>query len=133
MAGEITNALVVIYQNSLDSRVVPADWKTANVTPLFKKGGRRKTGNYRPVSLASVVGKMLEFIIQEERARHLDINCPIGKLQHGFMKGTSCLTDLVEFFENITCGVDNGEPVDVVDLDFQKELTRCHSKGCYIR
>ena len=35
MAGEIANALVVFYQNSLDSGVVPADWKTANVTPLF--------------------------------------------------------------------------------------------------
>ena len=56
MAGEIANALVVIlviYQNSLDSRVVPADWKTANVMPLFKKGGRQKVGNYRPVSLTS--------------------------------------------------------------------------------
>ena len=39
MAGEIANALVVIYQNSLDSGVVPADWKTANVTPQFKKRG----------------------------------------------------------------------------------------------
>jgi len=120
MAGEIANALVVIYQNSLDSGVVPADWKTANVTPLFKKGGRQKAGNYRPVSLTSVVGKMLESIIKEEIARHLDINCPIGKTQHGFMKGRSCLTNLVEFFENITCAVDNGEPVDVVYLDFQK-------------
>ena len=53
MAGEIANALVVIYQNLLDSGVVPADWKTANVTPLFKKGGRQKAGNYRPVSLTS--------------------------------------------------------------------------------
>ena len=44
MAGEIANALVVIFQNSLDSGVVPADWKTANVTPLFKKGGRQKAG-----------------------------------------------------------------------------------------
>ena len=37
MAGEIANALVVIYQNSLNSGVLPADWKTANVTPLLKK------------------------------------------------------------------------------------------------
>ena len=36
---------------------VPADWKTAGVTPLFKKGGRQKAGNYRPVSLTSVVGE----------------------------------------------------------------------------
>ena len=69
--------------------MVPADWKTANVTPLFQKRGRQKTGNYRLVSLTSVVGKMLESIIKEEIARHLDINCPIGKTQHGFMKGRS--------------------------------------------
>ena len=84
MAGEIANALVVIYQNSLDSEVAPADWKTANVTPLFKKGGRQKAGKL--VSLTSVVGKMLESIIKEEIARHLDINCPIGTTQHGLMR-----------------------------------------------
>ena len=85
MAGEIANALVVIYQNSLDSGVVPADWKTANVTPLFKNGGRQKAGNYRLVSLTSVVGKMFGSIIKEEIARHLDRSCPIG-----FIKGRSC-------------------------------------------
>ena len=124
MAGEIAKTLVVIYQNSLDSGVVPADWKTANVMPLFKKGGRQKVGNYRPVSFTSVVGKMLESIIKEEIARHLDINCPNGKTQHGFMKGRSCLTNLVEFFENITCAVDNGDSVDVVYLDFQKAFDK---------
>ena len=104
--------------------MVPADWKTANVTPLFKKGSRHKAGNYRQVSLTSVVGKMLESIIKEEIARHLDINCPIGKMQHAFMKGRSYLTNLVEFFENITCVVDNGEPVDVMYLDFQKAFDK---------
>ena len=65
MQEVIADALVIIYQNSLDSGVVPADWKTATVTPLFKKGSRQKAGNYRPVSLTSVVGKMLESIIKE--------------------------------------------------------------------
>ena len=36
---------VVIFQNSLDSGLVPTDWRVANVSPLFKKGGREKTGN----------------------------------------------------------------------------------------
>eukprot|EP00061_Rhincodon_typus_P016874 g45314.t1 len=48
------------------------------------------------------------------------LSCPIGNTQHRFMKGRSCLTKLVEFFEDITCMVDNGEPLDVVYLDFQK-------------
>ena len=56
--------------------------------------------------------------------RHLDINCPIGKMQHGFMKGRSYLTNLLEFFEDITCAVDNREPVDVMYLDFQKAFDK---------
>ena len=132
MSGEIANALVVIYQNSLDSGVVPADWKTANVTPLFKKRGRQKAGNYRPVSLTSVVGKMLESIIKEEIARYLN-NFPIGRTQHGFMRGRSCLTNLLEFFEEITSTVHHGEPVDVCICIFRRHLTRCHTKDCCIR
>ena len=128
MAREIANALAIIYQNSINSGVVPADWKLANVTPLFKKGGRQKAGNYRPVSLTSVVGKMLESIIKEEIARHLDGNCPIGQTQHGFIKGRSCLTNLVEFFEEVTSAVDNGEPMDVVYLDFQKAFDKVPHK-----
>jgi len=98
--------------------------KAANVTSLFKKGGRQKAGNYRLVILTSVVGKMLESIITEEIVRHLDSNCPIGKTQHGFMKGKSCLANLLEFFEDIMSAVDNGELVDVVYQDFQKTLDK---------
>ena len=81
-------------------------------------------GIYWSVSLTSVVRKMLESVIKEEIMRHRDISCPVGKTQHGSMKGGSCLTNLVEFFENITCAVDNGEPVDVVYLDFQKAFDK---------
>ena len=52
---EIMDALVVIFQKSLDSGEVLEDWKAANVTPLFKKGGRQKAGNYKLISLTSIV------------------------------------------------------------------------------
>ena len=55
-------------------------------------------GNYRPVGLTSVVGKMLESIVKEEIAGHLEKNGSIKQTQHGFMKGKSCLTNLLEFF-----------------------------------
>eukprot|EP00061_Rhincodon_typus_P011696 g36916.t1 len=128
MTGVIAKALVVIFQNLLDYGAVPAHWKIANVMPLFRKGGRQKMGNYRLVSLISVVGKMLESIIKEKIARHQDRIYPIGQTQHGFTKGRSCLTNLLEFYENIIHAVDNGDPVDVVYLDFQKAFDKVPHK-----
>jgi len=42
---------------------VPKDWREANVTPIFKKGKKEDPGNYRPVSLTSIPGRMLERLI----------------------------------------------------------------------
>ncbi|XP_059801424.1 uncharacterized protein LOC132378494 [Hypanus sabinus] len=117
-------ALVIIFQNSLDSGLVPEDWRVANVTPLFKKGGREKPGNSRPVSLPSVVGKMLESVIKDVITAHLESGEIIRQSQHGFVKGKSCLTNLTEFFEDVTSRVDRGEPVDVVYLNFQKAFDK---------
>ncbi len=52
--------------------LVPGDWKTANVTPIFKKGDRNILRNYRPINLTSVVGKMLESIIRDKTVRYLE-------------------------------------------------------------
>ena len=87
VALEIMDALVIIFQCSIDTGLVPVDWRVANVIPLFKKGGREKAGNYRPVSLTSVVGKMLESIIKDEITAHLESSNRIGTSQHGFTKG----------------------------------------------
>eukprot|EP00061_Rhincodon_typus_P001212 g14044.t1 len=55
IAEEIVEALVMIFQESLESGRVPEDWNIANVTPLFKKGVGQKTENYRLISLTSVM------------------------------------------------------------------------------
>ena len=106
VALEIVDPLVVIFQNSLDSGMVPTDCGVANVSPLFKKGGREKTRNYRQVSLTSVLGKLLESIIKDFRTWHLEGSDIIRQSQHGFTKGKSCLTNLLEFFEDATSRVD---------------------------
>ena len=85
IAIEIVDALVIIiFKKSIDSRIVPQDWKEAHVTPLFQKGGRMKKENYRPISLASVGEKMLESIIKEGHLNNHDL---IGYNQHGFTNG----------------------------------------------
>ncbi|CAM5144910.1 unnamed protein product [Natator depressus] len=103
---------------------VPNDWRIANVTPIFKKGSRGDPSNHKPTSLTSVLGKLVETIIKNKIVRHIDEHNLLGKGQCGFCKGKSCLTNLVEFFEGVNKHVDKGDPVDIVNLDFQKAFDK---------
>ena len=53
LENELVEGLTLIFQRSIYAGVVPEDWRTANVTPIFKKGSKSDPGNYRPVSLTS--------------------------------------------------------------------------------
>ena len=86
---------------------VPADWKTEIVTLIFKKGFKEVLGNCRPVlivSLTLVCCKMMESILRDAVTEHLDLNKLIilNASQHGFSKGRSCATNLLEFLEKGT-------------------------------
>ena len=63
LADELAPALTLIFQSSLDTGEVPQDWRTAHVTPIFKKGQHYDPANYRPISLTSVPCKILEHIL----------------------------------------------------------------------
>src|SRR5215469_17095425 len=98
----ICKPLGIIYRASLDRDDIPADWKDAGVIPLFKKGKRSDAQNYRPVRLTSIPCKILETIIKEKMLIHLDKFSLIKDSQHGFLAGRSCLTNVLEFMEDIT-------------------------------
>ncbi|KFQ86188.1 hypothetical protein N337_01360, partial [Phoenicopterus ruber ruber] len=74
LAAVLTKPLSVIYQQSWLTREVPVDWRLANVTPIYKKGHKEDPGNYRPVSLTSVPGKVMEQIISSAITRHVRDN-----------------------------------------------------------
>ncbi|KAK4829261.1 hypothetical protein QYF61_002653 [Mycteria americana] len=128
LADELTKPLSIIYQQSCLTGEVPVDWRLANVTPIFKKGRKEDPGNYKPVSLTSVPGKLMEQIILSAITRHVENNQGIKPSQHGFRKGRSCLTNLISFYDKVTRLVDEGKAVDVVYLEFSKAFdTVSHS------
>jgi hypothetical protein len=99
---EISEPLAVIFNHSLKEGMVPDDWKIANVTPIFKKGSRQDPSNYRPVSLTSHIGKLMESILKDKVVEHLKKFTVINESQHGFMTKSSCLTNLLEYLEYVT-------------------------------
>ncbi|GAB0179975.1 mitochondrial enolase superfamily member 1 [Grus japonensis] len=120
--------LSIIFQWSWESGEVPVNWKLANVVPIFKKGMKEEPGNYKPVSLTVVSGKIMEKVILEVTEKYIRANAVIGRSQHGFTSGNSSLTNLISFYDKVTHPVDQGKSADVVGLDFSKAFdTVSHS------
>ena len=120
----IAYPLLLLFNKSLSESSVPQDWKQATITPIFKQGNRNAVENYRPVSLTSQICKIFESIIRDAIVQHLESQLLIKNTQHGFRKGRSCLTNLLEFLDKVTGCVDSGDNVDVIFLDFAKAFDK---------
>lgn len=126
---EVAEPLTKMFNMSLQHGQLPTDWKTANITPIFKKGDKKQPGNYRPISLTSVVVKLLESIIRDELVLFIENNNLINNSQHGFRAKKSCLTNLIEFYDNLFKINDFTKSLDIVYLDFQKAFDKVpHNK-----
>lgn len=119
-AASLVPFLVLLFEKSMALGCLPDDWKSANVAPIFKAGDKTRTKNYRPISLTCVICKLMEHIIYTNLISHLQDNNFFCTTQHGFRKGLSCDTQLIEFSHDIAASIDNGCQVDCVFLDFQK-------------
>ena len=120
----VAKPLQMLFNKSMSTGTVPKEWKDAIVIPIFKKGTKGSPGNYRPVSLTSIPCKIMESIIKDEIVRHLETNNLMKPSQHGFTKKRSVTTNLLEFFEFVTKTVDEGQPVDIIYLDFSKAFDK---------
>ena len=105
---ELAKPIAELFNKSLSQGEVPRDWRVASITALFKKGNLFEPGNYRPVSLTSIICKMMESIIKDKIVEHLQNFNSLNDSQPGFKKGKSCLTNLLKYFGKVTKLLDQG-------------------------
>ena len=124
----ISKPLQLLWRKSLDRGEIPHSLKFGIVIPIYKGGDRCLPKNFRPVTLTSHIIKIFERILMRRIVAFLDQANLFNKHQHGFRKGRSCLSQLLEHFQNILLGMELGVEVDVVYLDFFKAFDQVDHK-----
>ena len=125
-AKELSGPLTYLFNLSFTLGEVPLIWKRANITPVFKANARENVENYRSISLLSILSKCQERIVH--RVVYSHVSPFLNGWQHGFVKGRSCITQLVLTHHMWHKALDDGLQVDAVFLDFTKAFDRVHHK-----
>ena len=123
-ADLIAAPLAHLFQKSLDEGYVPSEWRSACITAIHKKEAKDMCGNYRPVSITSIICKLIESIVRDQIVEHMLSNNLFSRKQHGFVPNRNCMTNLLTCLEIWTDMIEKGLPIDIIYTDFAKAFDR---------
>ena len=119
LADEISDPLSKLFNKSMKEGA-HTSWRKAVITAIHKKGSRSDPGNYRPISITSVLSKVMESFVRDAIVTHMMNNNLFCDEQHGFVPGRDCMTQLLLCLEEWTDMLEKREVFDVIYTDFSK-------------
>ena len=131
LADVICTSLTIIFNKSLREGVVPRQWLEACITAIHEKGLKSEVGNYRPVSISSVICKMIESIIRDHIVMCMSFNDLFADEQHEFVPKRECMTNLLLAMEEWTEAIEFG--YSVIYTDFAKAFDSVPHKRLLVK
>ncbi len=120
-AKAISRPLKIIFNRSLETCKIPDEWKTAQISAIYKnKGSKKMAGNYRPISLTSVICKILETLVRHHIMEYMKNNRLFSEKQFGFLSGRSSTLQLLKVLDIWTKALDEGWDIDIIYMDYMK-------------
>ena len=127
-ASVLAASMTFLINMSMQTGLVPSDWKIAKVIPVFKSGNKSELDNYRPISVLPILSKLLEKFVHKQLIDHLEKNCMLFNFQFGFRSKRStelAVTLLTDYIRN---EADKGSLTGAVFIDLSKAFdTVSHS------
>ena len=120
--------LSIFWRKCVNESHIPECLKESIIAPLYKSGSKSCAANYRPVALTSHLIKVFEKIVKNHITEFLSDNNLLNPNQHGFRDGRSCLSELLDHYNEIINYLQFGTNVDVVYLDFAKAFDKVDHK-----
>ena len=126
---KIAPVLAEIFNNCISSGIIPDEWKTAVVTPLFKnKGQKEDLNSYRGISVLPPINKVFEILISNKIRDYFESNGIFSSAQHGFRKNFSCETALHELISDLNLARDKNKITLLLFIDFKKAFDTVDSE-----
>uniref|UniRef100_A0A8R1HTK3 Reverse transcriptase domain-containing protein n=1 Tax=Caenorhabditis japonica TaxID=281687 RepID=A0A8R1HTK3_CAEJA len=125
--------LSIIFRNSYNQAVLPSFWKTALVKPLHKKGSRSDPNNYRPISLTSAVGKVMEKMVRKSIILFLDDFKLLSNSQYGFRSKMGTESQLLSYQNKLVTNYLSKQTTFSVYIDFRKAFDTVGTKKLLIK
>ena len=105
---------------SLTAGMFPDGWKHSHVVPVPKSSNHSSPTDYRPISLLSILSKLLERHVHGIIAEHVEAHRPLSTSQWGFQARKSTVTALLSTTHNILNLLEAGNEVCAIFFDFRK-------------
>jgi len=121
LGGEAMIPCLLRFLNiTMNNNAIRGDWKKAIVVPTYKWGDRSVVGNYRPISLISVVCKQIKHVITRYLRQVWEMSGWFYEGRHGFTPGHSCEGQLVTVCQDNMDPLDEGVKTNAIIIDFSK-------------
>ena len=123
-ADVLAKPITQICNLSIKFSIFPIKWQIAKLKPLFKKGSTTLPKNYCPISLLSIISKIIEKVIHDQTQTYLNENKILFKFQSGFRQNYSTDSCLSYLSNKITTGFESGLHTGMILIDLQKAFDR---------
>lgn len=120
LKADIVPILKKLISNILLSGTFPQELKTSRVNPIYKSGKKNCMNNYRPISVVSVLSKIVEKVIKKRMLYFIEKYIPVDEFQYGFVRNSSTLSATVDLVNHISRALDNKQIVVAVFVDLKK-------------
>jgi len=132
-APELAPVLSKLFRLSYNCGTCPSSWKLADVLPIPKKGRHSDPTNYRPISITSLLCKVMESLVSEQLLDFLETSKLFSDRQYGFRKARSA-GDMLAYVTHLWSGILDGHgEAPIVSLDISKAFDRVWHRCLFVK
>ena len=116
-------SIAALINKSIATGKFPDKLKLAKVIPIHKSGSKLNPCNYKPISILLSISKIFEKHVNKHLMAYMNKYNIIHESQFGFWRKHSCQTELIKLIDQWMAGIDKGDTIESMFIDFEKRLT----------